>query len=179
MSQITITITTQPFDFSPVNYGSVALDIEIDGQDYGLDLQLSDVQGYLRFQVVNWYSPQEASDAQQCSNYVTAFNRDHKNVGGTKNLAASLNGNVITITAKKGIFKNANYTGNAFQSIVFDIDNSAQATPKTFSFTNSGAGDCTLITYTAQAATGGTAPYRLTLGGTDFVTGWDGNACRS
>lgn len=183
MSTITITITTQPFDFGTVNLGSILLQLEYDGITADINEELSFTAGYRKFEVVEFVSsPQSHND--QAAKYVVAFNRDYPQVGSppptglpqANNLSATVIGNVVTITAKRGIFKNASYSGNALQSVTFNIDNSVQEVAKTFAFTIEGTGDCTFIRYTAQAATGGTGPYRLELNGNDFVTGWDGNA---
>ncbi|BFP39490.1 hypothetical protein FGF1_03350 [Flavobacteriaceae bacterium GF1] len=183
MSTIAIRIVTQPNDPAMVDFGDIRFQITHNGVTETLIETLSTTNGFERFLYLDrqgeqfGIDPQQStSDALQASFYSFAFNRDHKNVFGNKNLSATISGNLVTITAKVGTFSNASYTGNAFYHVNFDIDNSVQEVPSTFSFVRTTVGGCSNIRYTAQAATGGTAPYRLELLGNNIFTGWDGNA---
>lgn len=177
MSSISITFHVQALDFSPLTRGRIEIGFTLNGTTTPLRETLSLLTStYLTFQEVAWASGQEtALNAQQAVNFRNAFNRDHSNVSGGKNLVASVTGNVVTITAKVGTFSSFDYNGNVLV-ISENIDNTVQPIANTFGFAATSTGDCLDITYRALAASGGTAPYRLNLLDFNFVSGWDGNA---
>jgi hypothetical protein len=182
MSTLVLQFGTQPLDFSPVNYGKVEITLEVDGQDYDIGENLSLTSGYLNFVAVQFSTPQAASNAQQAQNFADAFNRDHKTAGGLpptgninpKNLLAVASGDLVTITATRGIFKDVGYTGNVLGFFDFTINNTSQPIPSFFTFEATSIGNCSERTFNALSASGGTAPYRLVMSGTTFFTGWDG-----
>lgn len=173
MSFLNITFDTQSSPGSTLGY--VRFKLTIDGVESTLNLflyQYASTYGY--FTYYPWNGDQNTTDYNQASNYADAFNRDYSNVGGTGNLSASVMANIVTISSVKGTFSDFVYSGD-YMTISGSITNTTQQVPKTFSFTSTSIGDCDSITYTAQAATGGTAPYRLNLLGNDILAGWDGN----
>lgn len=175
MSKAVLRITTQAKDGGQSNYGAVELDLTINGRVYPLNLALSPSSGYGKFQEVLWFSPTASADYAQSQSYALAAKRDFKSTGGPKNVVARIIGATVEIEAVVGTFSGGNYTGNILSSVTFTYDNSVQSVPKTFSFTATGNGSCTTEEYRVQAATGGTAPYRLTFGGVNVVENWDGN----
>ena len=174
MSTIAITFTTQPLDDGQEVPGFIRFDLTIDGVVYEITEVLWPFpSSYGFFTYFPWNGNQSESDATQALYYQQAFIRDHTNKGGTGNLSTSLVGNVLTITAAKGVFSNFLYSGD-YLIMSHDTDNSLQDVPKTFSYSEDGTGDCDNIDYTADSATGGTAPYRLFANGSNIFTGWDG-----
>ena len=175
MSILTITFSSQPLDGGQSVPGVIQFDLTVNGNIYTVrETMVETVPSYLQFAYYPWDGVQSSSDNEQARLYTSAFRRDHRNVGGSNNLLGLVSGNVVTITATQGTFSNFSYSGD-YLVISEDIDNSVQEEAKTFSYAPSLVGDCSTITYTAQAATGGTAPYRLNLLGVDVLTGWDGN----
>jgi len=174
MSTIAITFNTQPLDGGQDTPGTIEFKLTINGVPYILRETLRDAAStYLYFEYFQWNSFQAESDATQALYYRTAFNRDHKNVGGTKNVSASIVDNVITISANNGVFSDFSYDGD-YLVLGHEINNTLQETQKTFIYSKAGTGDCDDIDYTASSATGGTAPYRLFANGANIFTGWDG-----
>ena len=195
MSTVKITFSTQVRPSSPI-YGTVQLNLLLDGIAYPINLELHPFGGYQRFREVVFFSPKEASDGQQAANYASSMNRDYSLVGGfsedegtgftgstgggtfVRNITASSSGDEVTIIAEKGEFQNGSYTGNVLESVSFEYDNVAQLPSKTFVFEPTGNGDCDIEEFRATQATGGTAPYSLILGGSTFISGWSGGTER-
>ncbi len=176
MSTLTITFQTQALDGGQNTPGLISFNLTVNGNVYLIrEILWQGVSAYGYFTYIPWTGDQINNDADQTIEYLNSFKRDHSNVGGAKNLSISMtNYNEVTITAKAGTFSNFQYTGD-YLIISSDLDNSAQPVNKTFSYARTAIGDCSEIQYTAQAATGGTPPYRLNLLGVDVLTGWDGN----
>ena len=182
MSTVDITITTQPKDGGQTVYGSIDLELHIQGVVYDIGLMLSPVDGYLRFEEVLWFTPQADADAAQALNYLTSMKRDHGFVGSPPpdpityaNIGGTVSGNVVTLTARNGTFHNGAYTGDILQSVGFVYNNTAQEDPKTFVYQKTGSGTCLNEEYQANSASGGNGgPYNLNLNGVNVVSGWDG-----
>lgn len=183
MSQVVVTITTQPEDFAPWIRDTIELELRIGAQVYEMDLTLDPIGGYKKFKEIQFTS-QAVTDNAQAVEYKNSINRDYAFLGQTlepgvltkSNIRASVNGNQVTITADTGTFHNGAKTGNALSSVTFSYNNTVQEAPKTFTYEKTGAGDCTNEQYRVLSATGGVPPYRLTLGGIDYVSDWDGVA---
>ncbi len=111
-------------------------------------------------------------DTAQAQAFAFAFNRDYKNVGGTNNLSAVSSGDTVTITTTIGTFDTFTQTGNFATNL--GINNTPQADPNSFTYERLTTGDCTTINYRGNTATGGTGPYRISVNGSDVITGWDG-----
>lgn len=129
------------------------------------------------FKEVPWVGGLQSSlDYQQAVNYRSAFNRDHSSVGGTKNLVASVDPqtNVITITAKTGIFTLIEYTGDIL-TFAHAINNGSITQTVTFSSAIQNTGDCNTIDYLVSA-TNELQPYSLKVDGVDILTGWNGSS---
>jgi hypothetical protein len=177
MSTISFTLTTQALDFSPQTRGNILVTFNDGNQNFNLSLALINgiaTSGY--FQEVAWDNPNvEDSDDQQAENYRNAFNRDYKNIGGTKNLAASRVDNTITITATVGTFVSASYSGNVLVFSGLDINNTTQVVPANLTITASSTGNCNTIQH-AFVATGDGAPFRVNRGGNDLISDWDGTS---
>ena len=154
----------------------VSLNLVIEGVLYNLDLKLSTSSGYKKFRMASWTVISSISDRTQREAYVSAFNRDFSAIGGAGNLNAKVVGDNIEITATKGRFVDGEYLGDILQSVTFTYDNDEEVVPKTLYYSKTGVGDCSTEEYKLSAATGGTAPYRLTFGGDTVVAGWDGDS---
>lgn len=173
---IKLRFTTQALDFPPYTRGRVQIKFQDpDGVSHDLDEALvqSAPQAY-QFQEVPWQSGLQASlDYGQATNFANAFNRDYKNLGGTKNLAASVVNNEVTITATRGTFlSGANYNGDVLIIAIDPPSNTADPTIPTLTVANAGTGSCSVINYNVSAV--GDGPFRLVVNGLDQITGWDG-----
>ena len=183
MSTLALTFQVQALDFSPLDRGQVDVVFNDGSQNYTLTLRLrvgSSTYGY--FEEVAWISGSLGENEAQAANYRNSWNRDYAFVGGTtvngfttKNLSATLVGNVVTITAINGTFTSWNYTGNVI-IVGGSIDNSVQATPDNLIATRTAStGDCSTIQYVASA-TGDNLPFDLYDGTTLLQAAWDGTA---
>lgn len=179
MSTLKITFTTIEPNPDPI-WGYIQFQLTIDGVVHQVRETLTD--GFADFGKFAYSGHHPANQAQsnrfQAQEYLASFQRDHLNVGGQKNLGIGIADNVITIHAVKGVFSNFVYGGDMI-SVSRTIENDIPPIPKTFEYTFDGTGDCTNVDYTAESATGGTAPYRLTAGGVDIFTGWAGATPRA
>lgn len=106
-----------------------------------------------------------ASDYINSSNFVFAWNRDFKNIGGINNITASVRGDnevMLTLTAENWIFLDP--TGSSISSarISFEKENAAPVTPKTLDVVLGETVDCAnkKISYDLTIG-GGTAPYSI------------------
>lgn len=174
MSKVRITLTTQPKDGGQINYGILQLELHSYGEVYSIGLALHPIGGYARFTEVLWFSPQADADWAQTQTYVLGINQTYKSVLGTNNIGAYIDGVDAVVEAKVGTFHNGAYTGDILQTVNFVYENTVQPPQKLFTYEDTGNGDCTNEEYQVLSADGGTAPYRLTLDGSDVVSGWDG-----
>ena len=138
-------------------------------------MELASISVAGKFQEVGFLNGNSGENSLQANNYSFAFNRDYKDVGGTKNLTASAVDNVITITAKKGTFISSAYTGNVLIVGSGTIDNTPQVPDLELTAVLTGNGDCSTVEYSVTA-TGGTPSYILKNGFTILTSGWDGSA---
>lgn len=179
MSTISFTLETQALDFSPLGRGQINVVYNDGNQDFTLDLWLINAvppAGY--FQEVAWVDGFSGEDEQQAENFRDSWNRDYASIGGapgSKNLAASVTGNTITITAVKGTFVSASYTGNVLVFGTPVINNTVQDVEPNLTITPSSTGNCNTIQH-AFEATGDGAPFRVNRGGADLISAWDGTA---
>lgn len=177
MSTVDITISTQPPPPGAF-YGAIVLQLQIQGTPYDLSLSLDPLGGYKKFKIAPYIAEFPGTDVLlQAQEYANSMNRDYVNVGGVGNISASVvntNG-TVRVTSTKGTFHNGVYTGNHLDDVTFSYNNTLQEDPKTFEYEKTGSGDCTNEQYRTLSATGGTPPYRLTLGGVNVVSGWDGD----
>lgn len=128
------------------------------------------------FKEVPWEGGLEQSlNYQQAVNFRSAWNRDYASVGGVKNLIASVDTqtNVITITAKTGIFTLIEYTGDIL-TFGQSTNNGSISTTVTLSSAIQNTGDCNTIDYLVSASNE-LQPYSLKVDGVDILTGWDGS----
>ncbi|MBO0323457.1 hypothetical protein J0X14_14205 [Muricauda sp. CAU 1633] len=174
MSTIKLTFQTQALDFSPLTRGSVTI-IHNDGNmDIPLTLTLDSISVYKRFLEVAWVDGMSEEDEDQANNYRLSFNRDYKDVGGVKNLGATVDGNEVTITAKTGTFSaGSSYSGNVLIVNGFTIDNTTTVLNPIITANLTGNGDCTNVEH-SLTATEGTSPYILKQGTTVIDAAWDG-----
>ena len=177
MSTVKFTLSTQEIDFAPVFQGYVNVIYNDGNQDFDLQLDLANLSVAGKFLEVPWLGGalEEPQNIQQAQNYVYAFNRDYKSIGGTNNLTATKQGNEVTITAINGTFTIAVYIGNVLIMGTPVIDNSPQISPPEVSASLTGNGSCTTVEYSVSAS-GGTAPYTLKNGSTTIQSGWNGSA---
>jgi hypothetical protein len=174
MSTVIITMGTQPKDFGAVTLGSIELNLNIQGQVFPLDLELSPVSGYGRFREVIWFDPQTSADIQQQTTYSEAISRDFKNLGGSNNVKARVVPAGIEVSARVGTFSDGLYTGFLLTPLAFTYNNTLQEDPLQFITSKTGVGSCTLEGFRATSAQGGVPPYRMTANGTELFNGWDG-----
>ncbi len=175
MSTIKLTFSTQALDFSPLTRGQIDIVFNAGTSNIVLTERLTvgtAFSGY--FKEVSW-NGDPLKDNEQAINFAQAFNRDFKNVGGSKNLGAKVTDNEVTITAKTGTFPNGSqYTGNVLVVGGFVVDNTIITPPIGLTVTKSDIiGNCNTIQYSATL-TGGTPNYTLVNGGTTLETAWDG-----
>lgn len=178
MSTIAITFNTQALDFSPLNRGVVSVVFNDGTRDLNLNLTLTtSISTSGKFQEVAWIDGVSGEDDQQAVNFAQAFNRDFKNIGGTKNIAASVLNNVVTLTATTGTFPDAqsSYSGNVLM-VAFGTPNNDPVIPiLNLIVTRTTNGDCDNIEYSATT-TGGTPNYTLYEGSNVLQSNWDGSA---
>lgn len=174
MSTISFTLTTQALDFSPLTRGNINVVFNDGSQNLTLGLLLSSISVGGRFLEVAW-DDQTVEDNQQAINYAAAFNRDYKNIGGIKNLAASVVDDTVTITAKSGTFVSATYTGNVIVFAGPTINNTPQVSTPVLTVALTGNGNCDTVEYQLTAS-GGTSPYLIKNGLTTIQSGWNGSA---
>lgn len=184
MSTITISFQTKALDFAPLTRGRVLVVYNDGTNDHLLDLELTtgiDTTG--KFKEVAWVSGQETlKDNEQAKNFAKSFNRDYAFVGVVltggmvaSNLDATVSGNVVTITAKKGTFDGvaSNYNGNVLVVGSFATNNVPVVPDVSFSSIATSVGNCNTIDYDI-AATGGVGPYSLNINGSNAESDWDG-----
>lgn len=175
-STLKLTFVVEPLDPAPYVRGEVQIKFNDGTSNHSLDeiLDLGNLgTGYFKEET---YSPGNETlvNGIQASNYALAFNRDHKNVGGTKNIFASVVGNEVTLTAKKGTFSTgSSYTGNVLTIGFLAPNNQTTVDDLVLSSSPTSNGTCSVIEYDV-AATGGTGPYTLRNGSTILLSNWDG-----
>lgn len=181
MSTITLTFETQALDFSPLTRGQVEIKFDDGAVDHTLIERLTTGTAVTEyFKEVAWVGGQETTlNNQQAINFAASFNRDYSRVGGngvTKNLIATVSGNIVTITATLGTFPTGSqYTGNVLVVGDFTRDNTAQTPPLVLSASATANGDCNVIEYSITAS-GGNGTYTLRNGSTVLESSWDGTA---
>ena len=180
MSNITITFETQALDFSPLTRGVVTVVFNNGSQNIPLNLSLTTsvaTTGF--FQEVAWIDGSSDEDNQQALNFRNSFNAAFTNIGGTKNLVASVSGNTLTITATIGTFVDAVgddiYTGNVITVEIQTKSNVAVPPVPNISATITTTGDCSLATYNF-VATGEGNPFVVKRNNTDLITDWGGTS---
>lgn len=182
MSTISFTLQTQALDFFPLTRGYVNVVFNDGNQDLTLGLLLSSIAVGGRFLEVSWVDGNSLEDNQQALNYAQAFNRDYSFIGNVPNgsiqkgnLTATVVDDTVTITASKGTFVSAEYTGNVLVFAGPTINNTPQISTPEISASLTGNGDCSTVEY-SLTTTEGTAPYTLKQGTTTLQTGWNGSA---
>jgi hypothetical protein len=171
-STLQITFNTQVLDFSPLTRGRINI-----VYNNGVSITLAETlttgtatSGF--FKEVTYAAPGVISDSEQASNFAQSFNRDYKDVGGVKNFGAGVVGNVVTITAKSGLFTSFEYNGNVITANAVIVNGTIEPA-KILTLSNSLVGSCDAINYNISSS-GGTPNYTIKKDGIDIVTAWDG-----
>lgn len=175
-STLVITLSTQVLDGGQSNRGAINIVFNDGTTPYPINETLTQLNlgsGYFK-EVPFQAGLETTTNNQQAVNYAIAFNRDHRNVGGNQNLGAKVVDNVITITAKNGIFDSAAYTGDIL--IYGDVITNGTIAPNvTFTSAIQATGDCSNVDYLVTASNE-LQPYTLKVNNVDVLVGWDGSA---
>lgn len=178
MSTIEIRFQTQALDGGQSNRGTVTVVYNNGSQNLNLPLRLSQsVSTSGNFTEVPWVNGSSGEDNRQALNFAQSFNRDYKNIGGVKNMAATVVSDTVTITATDGTFpeNQSSYNGNVLIVTGFTVDNSPQTTPLNLSVLRTSTGNCNTIQHSATA-TGGTPPYTLYNSNFELQDNWNGSS---
>lgn len=146
------------FDETPVYGDNITIGINNGDINIQPTLSASD-QASSNYYVLN------VSDYINSTNFVFAWNRDFKNIGGVNNISASVRGDnevMLTLTAENWTFLDPTGSSISNSRISFEKTNAAPVTAKSIALVLGSTVDCTLkkISYDLTI-TGGTAPYLI------------------
>ena len=134
------------------------------------------VFGYQYFKFENSsYGTQLERRQRVALNFLQAFIRDYKDVGGSKNFTGTISGTEVTLLYKKGQITDFFYGGDNL--IVTEIISDTVDVEEVLlsGVASESVGDCTTIQYSLTAS-GGVQPYIVRKNGLAIITGWNGTS---
>jgi len=158
MSTITLTISNRTVTSLPINYGqfNVVFNYGAGNTTLTLKLDTNSTSG-TKFK---WEGVPDNGIDGSASNYARAFNNNFRNIGGSSNLTATSDDNVITITSVIGEFISASEDSDV-ANLSYSIDNTVETDPLSINTFLTGVGECDTIEYRVTA-NDGVPPYTIT-----------------